>query len=139
MSLTLNVSHFVFLTKDQRYDLYNNKEIEIIGVSIPVWFYKNKTSEPANEVYCKYKIIPTKEDLLVKHESNSYKIYLPQEVNTKDGRTNPVTIKNLLEPQDGGISWIAFKQLGKVKKKKKSFDIFNYVEIKTIDELNATM
>jgi hypothetical protein len=53
--LTLTVSHNIFLTKKQRYELsVVESTLEVIGISFPVWFYKGKTSEPAKEVFCKY-------------------------------------------------------------------------------------
>ena len=139
-SLTLAVSHNIFLNRDQRYDLFNNKEIDVIGVSVPVWFHKGKTSEPGHEVFCKYKIIPTKFTLLVKHNSVGYDVHLPHEThNTKDDKINPLTIKNILDIEDGGISWLAFRQFGKAKKNKTNIIITNFVEIKDIDELEKTL
>lgn len=139
MSLTLTVSHNIFLDRTQRYDLFNNKEIEVIGVSVPVWFYQGKTSEPGHEVFCKYKLIPTECDLLVKHNEIGYNIHLPQKIqNVKEDRVNPLTLKNILDVKDGGISWIAFRQFGEAKKNKRKVSIINFVEIKTIDELEKT-
>ncbi len=139
-SLTLTVSHNIFLDRTQRYDLFDNKEIEVIGVSVPVWLHKGKTSEPGHEVFCKYKLIPTKFTLLVKHNSVGYDIYLPHEThNTKDDKINPLTLKNILDVQDGGVSWLAFRQVGKAKKNKTNISIINFVEIKNTDELEKTL
>lgn len=140
MSLTLSVSHNVFLNRTQRYDLFDNKEIEVVGVSVPVWFYNEKTSEPGHEVFCKYRLIPTEFNLLVKHNNVGYDIYLPQKThNTDEDKINPLTIKNILDIKDGGVSWLAFRQFGKTKKNKRMVSIINFVEIKDIEELEKTV
>lgn len=140
MSLTLTVSHNVFLDRNQRYDLFNDKVVECVGVSVPVWYYQNKTSEPGNEVFCKYKLMSTEYKIFVKHNEEGYEIYLPHKsFNPEDNRTNPLTLKNILDHKDGGIEWIAFRQFGKAKKNKKTVNIIHYVEIKTDDDLNKTI
>lgn len=140
MSLTLTVSHNIFLDRNQRYDLFNGNKLEVVGVSIPVWYYKGKTSEPGNEVFCKYKIIPCEYKIFVKHYGEGYEIYLPkQSFNPEDNKSNPLTLKNILDHEDGGIEWIAFRQFGKASKNKKPVNIIHFVEIKTIEELEKTM
>jgi hypothetical protein len=140
MSLTLTTSHNIFLDRQQRYDLFNGKEIEVVGVSVPVWYHQGKTSEPGNEVFCKYKLIPCEHKILIKHNSTGYEIYLPKKsFNPEDNVANPLTLKNILDHKDGGIEWIAFRQVGKAKKNKKPVGIVNFVEIKTIEELEKTI
>lgn len=139
MSLTLTVSHNMFLDRQQRYDLFDGKEVGVVGVSVPVWYYQKKTSEPGNEVFCKYKLIPTEYKIFVKHNDEGYEIYLPKKsFNPEDNRNNPLTLKNILDHKDGGIEWIAFRQFGKAKKNKRTVDIIHFVEIKTIEELEKT-
>ena len=53
---TLTISHYIYLTKEQRYALHERQPIEAIGISVPVWFNKGNTSEPAKEIFCKYQI-----------------------------------------------------------------------------------
>jgi hypothetical protein len=130
----------MFLTRQQRYDLADSKEVEVTGVSVPVWYYQGKTSEPGNEVFVKYKLRPTEYKVFVKHNEEGYEIYLPHKsFNPEDNRTNPFTLKNLLDHKDGGIEWIAFRQFGKAKKNKRTVDIIHFVEIKTIEELMANL
>ena len=140
MSLTLTVSHNMFLTREQRYDLFNGKDINVIGVSVPIWHFQGKTSEPGNEVFVKYKLIPTEYKIFVKHNDEGYEIYLPkQSFNPEDNRANPLTLKNLLDHKDGGIEWIAFRQFGKAKRNKRAVNIIHFVEIKTIEDLEKTL
>jgi hypothetical protein len=56
MSTVLAIAHHIFLTRDECYDLLNNVEKTVLGVSLPVWLHKGDTSEPALEVFCNYKI-----------------------------------------------------------------------------------
>lgn len=140
MSLTLTVAHNIFLTRKQRYDLVKGEEVGVVGVSVPVWYYQGKTSEPGNEVFCKYKLFPTEHKIFVKHNSEGYEIYLPKKsFNPEDNRANPLTLKNLLDHKDGGIEWVAFRQFGKAKKNKKTVNIVHYVEIKTVEEMAKTL
>jgi len=136
MILTLTVSHNVFLNREQRYNLFDGKEIEITGVSTPIWYYQGQTSEPGNEVFCKYKLIPNEHKILVKHTDVGYDIYLPRKTeDLENNKANPLTVKNILDIKDGGIEWIAFRQFAKAKKNKKTVNIVHFVEIKTLEEL----
>jgi hypothetical protein len=130
----------MFLERKQRYDLFNGEEVHCVGVSVPIWYYQGKSSEPGNEVFCKYKLIPTDYKIFVKHNDEGYEIYLPKNsFNPEDNRANPLTLKNIIDHQDGGIEWMAFRQFGKAKRNKKVVDIIHYVEIKTIEELEKTI
>lgn len=138
--LTLTVAHNLFLTRDQRYDLFNNKEIEAVGVSVPIWQYQGQSSEPGNEVFCKYKLIPCDYKIYVKHNESGYDIYLPKKsYDPEEDRTNPLTIKNIIDHKDGGVEWIAFRQFAKAKNNNKPVNIVHFVEIKTIEELEKSI
>jgi len=56
--LVLFINHNIFLTKEERYSLVNGTRVETTGVSSPVWmeFSNGKTTEPCEEVFCKYRI-----------------------------------------------------------------------------------
>lgn len=77
--VTLSVSHNIFLEKDERYSLHNGDRLVVIGSSLPVWFYRGATSEPAEEVFCKYILTNDKtKKVSVKRTKTGYKINLPQ-------------------------------------------------------------
>ncbi|NIQ14906.1 MAG: hypothetical protein GTO02_11080 [Candidatus Dadabacteria bacterium] len=140
MNLTLTVSHNIFLSRKQRYDLFKEEPVDVIGVSIPVWYWQGVTSEPGNEVFCKYRLIPNDSKIFVKHNNQGYEIYLPKKsYNSEDDTNNPVTLKNIIDHKDGGIEWIAFRQYGKAKRNKKTVDIVHFVDIKTIEELEESI
>lgn len=141
LNLILIVSHCIFLTKEQRNDLQIAKKVEVIGTSVPVWHYGGRTSEPANEVYCQYTIMPTKYNTFIKHtDKNDYEIELPvNSFNPELNRENPMPLKNLKDLKDGGSEWLAFRQFGNVKRNKKIIQVIHFVEIKDISELTETI
>lgn len=142
MNLTLTIAHNIFLTKEERYNLYKGDTIELVGTSVPIWYYNTKTSEPGAEVFCKYKLIPTDDKTYVSYKKDGYEILLPKSFHiTVDNveKENPITIRNILDLKDGGIEWIAFRQFGKLVKNKNDINMIHFVEIKPIEELEASL
>lgn len=152
--LILSILHNIFLDKEQIDSLLEKEEIETIGVSLPVWYYKGNTSEPAEEVFCKYKITNKKD----KKESvtvfkNGYVINLPkisddyvektlteielskmtEEELNKWNEENPkqVNIKDLISDK----GQVVFKQFNKKKQKDKLTNFVHTVEISKIEKL----
>ena len=77
--VTLSIVHNIFLTRDQRYSLNQGNRLLITGVSLPVWFFKGDTSEPAEEVFCKYILLNQKDKpTSITETKRGYKINLPQ-------------------------------------------------------------
>lgn len=139
MNLTLTISHNIYLNYEQRYALHIGKEVEVVGVSTPVWVYR-KTSEPANEIFCKYKITPTEHQLFIKHNAKGYDILLPKHHHNPDGkRENPTVISDILDFKDGGVEWLAFRQYNEVRKNKRNITIAQFIEIKDVEELIQTL
>jgi len=73
---TLTISHHIYLDVEKFDDLKANKEIEVTGISVPVWFEKGNTSEPAKEVFCKYYIEITDVESPIKAVKDGYIIKL---------------------------------------------------------------
>jgi hypothetical protein len=140
MSLTLTVSHNIFLDRNQRYSLFNGNAIEVTGVSIPVWYYQGITSEPANEIFCTYKLIPDDNKIHINYNKSGYEMFLPLSAYQPEGdNSSPISLKNILDLKDGGIAWLAFRQFGKAKKNNRTINIVHFVEIKTIEELDSSI
>lgn len=160
--LTLAIAHNLFLTQEERKTLASGKTIESIGVSVPVWFYKGDTSEPAVEVFSKYLLTNAKQDYPISTTGSGYKINMPQlpedykeppklsnekwrKMNKEDMRkwyedtAKPPTGENLLDIKDGGAEFLKFKRHNKVKKQGKMIDIIHFIEIKTVKELELTL
>ena len=60
--LTLVISHNINLSREERYNLHQGKPVTTVGVSVPVWFEKGNTSEPAQEVFVLYRLTNTSDD-----------------------------------------------------------------------------
>jgi hypothetical protein len=157
--VTLSVPHSLFLTEKQRYDLHQGKTIKVIGVSMPVWFHKGSTSEPAEEVFCKYTLYNKKDSnaYVQKTKNNTYIINLPQipddhiepelsdatwRLMTEDQRSEwykahpvPLSSKKLLNMSDGGCQSFNFQ----IQHDTKETSIIHFVLIKRIEELNESL
>jgi hypothetical protein len=140
MHLTLTVSHNIFLNSEERYALHIGKELQVIGVSTPVWIHGKTTSEPAHEIFCNYTITPTDYKLYIRHNAKGYDLLLPRSTyDPENKRVNPTIINNLVDFKDGGVEWLAFRQFNEVKKNKKDITIAHFVEIKDTEELIKTL
>ena len=121
---TLIISHYLYLNREQRYLLHENKEpIEVHGISVPVWFQKGNTSEPAKEVFCKYRITNETTTKSITATNCGYLINLPQMIEFKPGKVseqmqiifnnNLPTSEKLLDIADGGSEWLEFRHFSK--------------------------
>lgn len=119
---TLTISHYIYLTKEQRYDLHNGKEVSVIGVSVPVWFQKGTTSEPAQEVFCEYTLSNKDKNKFVEIKGGSY------EVAFKDSL-------RLLDIEDGGSEYLELKQYDIIKVFGRDFSVVHFIEIKPLEVL----
>ena len=134
---TITISHYIFLTREQRYSLNSGEQIDVIGVSVPVWFNKGTTSEPAKEVFCKYKLTNEKINKSINFVDNCYNINLLHQIEGEedfDGGS-----EKLLDVEDGGSEYIDFREYNKIVYENKQFDIVHFVEIKTIETLIETL
>lgn len=130
------VSHQILLTSEQRNILSSGGEITVPGVSVPVWVHRNKTSEPAEEVFVKYKIWGEDGAPRIKHNKEGYDIHMPvKSALDKDGDPQP-NLGDLKDVKNNGCEWVAFKQSSKAQLKQgKTLKIIHFVQIKDISEL----
>lgn len=157
---TLIVSHIIALTKEQRYQLYNKENVCVVGVSIPVWFDKGNTSEPAKEVFVEYTLTNTSEEYAIKATKVGYEINMPQPnlyLENKLKELSPTmlealdiekeipTAKNLLDEVDGGTESLRFRQFLKTnlivdgRKTNKNLSIVHNIEIIKQETLMETI
>jgi hypothetical protein len=152
----LTVSHSVYLTRDEAYALYEGANIEVIGVSIPIWIIESKTTEPGIEVFAKYKIMNQNKGISVKYNAEGYEITLPKH-HIQKGHLIPEEIYNSLPEEDQlkfqeprlcienlldipeGSEWLAFRQFNNIQVEDKLADLVHYVEIKRINDLLETI
>ena len=107
-SLCLSISHHIFLSKKQRYDLARKKDCEIVvtGFNIPVWcdvtvdgFGINKnTSEPAEEIFCSYYLDNKISGIIIESMEDGYRMHF----------SSNKTKTRLLDPIDKGVSGLQF-------------------------------
>lgn len=133
--LTLHVHHNIFLTREERYALHEGKELEVVGVSSPVWAFGISTSEPAKEVFCKYYLKNTKMDVPIEIVKEGYVVDIPYRP-----EDNPCTSENLLDVKDGGSKMMFYKEHNKVKTEDgQVMFIIHHVHLSDIEGLIETM
>lgn len=160
--LILSILHNIFLSTEQAKQLHNGEDVEVIGASLPVWYFKGNTSEPAEEVFCKYTLTNKKSDeplaVALSEARDSYIINMPQLPADYVPRTyldddvwramtveeqidwyqdNPVpdSSKNLLPVKEGGSGYLHFKEHGKILVNNRQVATMHVVEIKSLDLL----
>lgn len=160
MATTLAIAHYLHLTKDERYRWQRGEEFDVVGVSVPVWFYKGASSEPAIEVFCKYTLKTSPDGIFVKHNNEGYEVTVPQKP-TQEVQPLPEDIwhsltdqqqdewyaqnqqmpslEGLLDIRDGGCEYLSFRQFSKVRRNRKILNVVHFMEIKDIGELLRSM
>lgn len=138
---TLSIAHNIFLTKEQRYSLQQEgAELEVVGISVPIWYHKGRTSEPAVEVFAKYKFKISDTRVFIKHNIEGYEISFPPKPIVPDVNGHQdVSAIDLLDIKDKGIMEISFRQHTKAKNLKKEFNVLHYVKIKDMNELKNSI
>ena len=159
----LFITHNVFLSRKERYQLADGETIETIGVSLPVWITQQtgKTSEPASEVFCNYQLINGEEWQFPKYDYKlkGYKIHLPQDVPEPERPSDdewrlmnaeeqelwyqmympPPSIKRLKDESDGGCRYLRFDEHEKIKRKSGQLTVVHLIQLKTIEELEESL
>lgn len=126
----ISVAHNIFLTEEQRYELYGGEAVIVTGVSVPVWYNIGKTDEPAEEIFCKYVLKPSLTEAKVEiFENIGYSIYL-----TKDKMTKK--IKNISE---GGSECIMFACKSTYNYKNTLYPMLHFVSINDINVLKQSL
>ena len=128
---TLSIAHSIFLSPEDLINLTNKQAITTIGISVPVWFRKGTTSEPAEEVICKYLISNDPEDSQVATFEEGYKINLPQ--TRRQVKTNSEDILKTIS--SGEV--ISFKRYDHTAADKVA--IVHFIDISSTDLLKKTI
>lgn len=162
---TLAVSHNIWLSRDQRYQLQEGTPVEVIGVGTPVWFYKGNTSEPASELFCRYIIDSRGPDLHLSHMTDGFEINIPLKHSYGDtpppnvpgdlwatlseeerksffeNNPPPPNVSALKDFRDGGSEWFFFRQYHKIMRKADDnfIHLLHFVEIKDLSRLVTTL
>lgn len=157
--IKLTIQHNIHLTRDQRYAIHEGIELIITGISVPVWFKDDVTSEPAKEIFCKYYLKNSnKNNLPIQILKDGYEITIPYRTGNKlnisdeewrrlnrdepdklnlmyDRLIGEVSSINLLDVKDGGSKNLSFRESNKTKKDNKLLNVMHFVNIKSIENL----
>ena len=160
--IRLTIQHNIHLTRDQRYALHEGVELVIVGVSVPIWFQDNMTSEPGKEVFCRYYIKNPKEDCPIQILENGYEITLPcrtgQKLSISDEQWRYLNLKepeklesmynsliheasskSLIDIKDGGSECLHYREHNKIKKGKDTMNVMHFVNIVTVESLTESI
>lgn len=118
---TLYISHNIFLSREQRYNLYSGKKEKVVGVNVSCWSPKKMIENEYTESFCFYRIIPKrKTNYKIKKTQKGYLIYLTNNKifsifdfiynHKNENRVNDNDVKNLLDIKDGGKEWMFLKE-----------------------------
>lgn len=153
MAIILTISHNIFLTREERYNLFNGNSINVIGVSIPVWVKRGCLPHDGEEVFCEYLLHNNEKPKKVEPAPTGHIINIPPKSNQywrelmsddiwrlmdeeakakwyeKNTRPNP---NQLLDIAEGGADgYLSFSYQSEIKK----ITILHFVEIKPIEML----
>jgi hypothetical protein len=158
--LTLAVHHLIHLTKEQRYKLHAGEQVKTPGVSVPVWFIGENSTEPAREVFCNYYLSNPKGDFPIRIMKDGYAIPIPHKppppkpdvtdeqwfkMNTEEREAYEAQIKsgftsdNLLDYKDGGSKFLYYREHNKIKHEGKKLTIIHFVQISDISDLTDSL
>jgi len=159
--LSLTIHHKIYLTKEQRYALHEGIDLVLTGVSIPVWFTKNFTSEPGREVFCRYYLKNSKRDTPIQILKDGYEVVLPHrkssrpEISDEQWRelsrqgkleeeyyskcVTEVSSKNLLDIKDGGSQYLFYREHNQVKKDDTTMKIAHFVTMEDMSVLTDSL
>lgn len=157
--IALSILHNVFITPEDIQKLKNKEDVTVVGCSVPVWYSRGTTSEPAEEVFCRYKLTTKSELLPVRIMKTGYHINIPawpedykepdmpvevwkklsereREVWMHENQVPP-SLKRLLPIEEGGNNKLLFKEIQGDRVKKDI--IIHVIELKTMDYLESTI
>jgi hypothetical protein len=124
----LTIAHNLFPNRDERYGFAEeNVEIGMVGICLPVWVSGVVTSEPAEEVYCRYRL----RNYLTPGEQSVHM--------TPDGFTISLADKSLWDSikdvKDGGSGSIYLTHQGNLTNNGVEILVIHYINIQDISVL----
>lgn len=160
--LVLSIHHSIYLTREQRYALHNQMDVDTVGVSVPVWRMKDKTSEPAREVFCKYMLRNPHKEIPIKIMTDGYLLCLPYRLSVKKRQRSmtseewtalsqeqreayytsipkDMSSESLLDIADGGSQSLIYRESNKIKSQNQFMNIIHYVNIYDMNYLDKSM
>lgn len=147
--ITLAVSHNIYLTEAQRYTLANGENITTSGVSVPIWYFKGRSSEPGVEVFNQYTLLNSaSNDIDIDQSKDGYTINIPAAQDPKFASDVPQELWSkmseaqkmeylseiptgdaLRNPIDGGSRMLCFNQYNKSRVKGIPIHVLHFIRI----------
>lgn len=160
--LTLTIQHLIHLTREQRYALHDGTSQNVVGVSVPVWFMDNTSSEPAKEIFCRYELHNVRKDVPVRQIEDGYEITLPyrpaNEIRISDDQWRllrerypakleafykkmlpEVSSENLLDIKDKGCECLMFRERNIENHSNRKLSVVHYIHIGTMESLRENL
>jgi hypothetical protein len=124
----LIISHRLFLLPEEKKILQTKGTfIETVGACCPVWANSDKTSEPAYEIFVKYRVISGEGEMF--KSEDGFNIYLP-----KQSHRN-----NLLNIKDGGSDWLSLIATSIININDKKYPVYHQIVISGIETLERSI
>jgi len=157
-ALGLIIHHNIHLTSEQRRALHSGQDIETVGVSVAVWCRGKVTSEPAREIFCRYRLrnigrdrpvkmlkdgfeicLPNKQPITSKMPDEIWRSLTPAEANEyysifQDGTST----LNLLDVKDGGSACLMYREHNKLRYEDGNIAIIHLIQIRDIGVLEES-
>ena len=136
----LTIHHNIFLTSEERHKLVSGEMVKTIGISIPTWVVKSKSSEPAREVFCHYSLTNARpNEPPISFRKDGYQINIPPSIAENSHSTDERCGDNLLDIQEGGSECLIYKEHNKIYKDNETLEIIHYICIKDMNNLLNTI
>jgi hypothetical protein len=141
-------SHQIYLTENQRYDLFACIPVKAVGILIKAEIAKNLNAKNINEIFCNYEIDckKSKSPMPVEVKSNTIKLHLPfndeyydilDEIDFGDKKDEFLDINEILNKDEGGKEFLFYETVSNDTKKRQKF--YHKIEIKDIKEFNNSV
>jgi hypothetical protein len=141
----LFLSHQIFVTKEQRYELYQGEKVETVGSFIETTNINNVQDFFPKEIFARYIIDSLISDEHITSTADGYKIHMPVKFLYSDADLenvdldSTVFIEDILDNEDGGREEIFFKwRKILISEKNKKYIIMHSVSIRDIEVLRSS-
>jgi hypothetical protein len=128
----LTISHFVFLTREQRYALQvKETEIEVVGSSSPVWIHEGRhITRLAEEVFAKYTFrhCPEPEENTITIAPGGFMVKL-----------SPHMPIHLTDVADGGSLSLIITHKNVMEYQDKMLPIVHFLNVEDMEVLESTL
>lgn len=138
-------NHQIYLTENQRYDLYACIAVKTTGIMTQAQIQKNLNAKDIIEIFCKYEIDCNNSEEAIEIVNNTIKIHIPAHDSLfniideyellSDKQEHIMDINDLLNAEEGGKESLFYETVAHdVKNKIKSYHKIQINDFKKFDE-----